>query len=41
MQCVMKANGKYEDRSTVHQLTPQESVCLDLHKEMEAFLNSV
>ena len=25
-QCVMKANGKYEDRSTIRQLTPPEWV---------------
>ena len=27
-QRVMKANGEYEDRFTVFQLTPQECVCL-------------
>ena len=41
MQCVMKANGEYEDRSTVCQLTSQERVCPTLHKEKEAFLTSV
>ncbi len=41
MQCVMKANGKYEDRSTLCQLTPAERMCPALHKEKESFLSSV
>ena len=37
----MKANGEYEDRSTVRQLTPKERMCPALHKEKEEFLTSV
>ena len=40
-QRVMKANGEYEDRSTLRQLTPEERVCPALHKEKEEFLASV
>ena len=41
MQHVMKANGEYEDGSTLRQLTPEERVCPALHKEKEEFLASV
>ena len=40
-QRVMKANGKYEDRSTLRQLTPKECMSPAMHKEQEAFLTSV
>jgi hypothetical protein len=32
MQCVTKANGKVEDHSTVHLLTPEDCVRATLHK---------
>ena len=37
----MKANGEYEDRSTLHQLTPKEHMSPAMHKEKEAFQTSV
>ena len=40
-QRVMKANGEYEDRSTLRQLTPKEHMYLALHNKKEAFLTSV
>ena len=40
-QHVMKANGEYEDRSTVRQLTPKEHMCPALHNEKEEFLTSL
>ena len=41
MQYDMKANGKYEDQSTLCQFTPEEHMSQDMHKEQDAFLTSV
>jgi hypothetical protein len=40
MQCVMKANGKVEDRSTVWLLTPEECLSDGVRQEQEWFLTS-
>ena len=40
MQHGMKANGEYEDRSILLQLTPKEHMSSALHKEMVEFLTS-
>jgi hypothetical protein len=39
--CIMKANGKLEDRSTVRALTSEERVNAALFREQQEFLDSV
>ena len=41
MQHVMKANGNYENQSTLCQLTLEDGMSPDIHKELEAFPTSV